>query len=1148
MAIKKKDYMEQVFNQIRSGNIDTSRINFSNIENDSDDDIENNRMEQVFNQIRSGNIDVNKIDIMRSSNDETSEIDSSSWFKKSKAFEENGTLFSKSAKTILGTAEDIGTHLTKGLMNVGEGIGDLITYGRAQYNENKGNTEKANELRNVAQRNSVEELFNPIQEKVDENSILGNKSDSIVEGLGYVAGMTAIGVATGGAGAGVASAATTATTFSSAMGQGMSQAYQEGANDDEAWKFGVISGLAEAGSELFFGGLGKTSGALGLSKGITSIDDTIAKKVSETFKSTIAKNLSEYVIKAGAEGTEEIISGFIQALGQKATYKKDKDFWGELVKDQNLLEQFVAGAVTSAIAQVPGQNGIYKTTKNGRDFITGLTQNEAKVYDKELSTRVSEKTKASAIENAYNEQIKTQEKLGMELSEDDKNIIRQSIEEAYDSGRIKADKKLSSKLYDELEQNVRRDLEDGNISIDTIRNTIGENQDIGKDKLLQKSLYEEEQKNVAYQVQKTDNEKVNILYQSATDSGMNNNNITRKKVELVAKLTKDTDRQYKFVSPEQLKEMGYNENANGLINKETGEILINSRSENGLQAIIGHETTHIFDSTNEAGEYSKEYQDLQNYVIEYAKQKGIYEDKIKNITQAYGNILENEKQVNEELTADLIGDFLFNDSEFIEQLSTKNRNVFQKIYDYIKHSIKLATAGSKEARQLENIKYQFDKVYKTISEETNTDIKYSIAGIEAIKNVKNDETLYKDAMYSYQLAKKMAKQGKSNKEIIETTGWFKDDKGKLKFSFSDRDMELKNLNFRENNTYKLKDVLKHDTLFTFYPQLKYLEVEFKDLNKNRRPEDGHLKGSYNRLDKKIRLDINMLNSKINTEGTLIHEIQHAIQHIEKFTGGTSRRLGKRAYTKSFGEIEARDTAKRFVQEKYYGNDLSYVIPESAKLNRNILEKMKEGVYNYFNIINRGGYNEEVIETNQKDIGRNRTLVDGGIKESENNSGSFILPDNSKTKIQGLENYSVDEVKSNLRNDIREILDDNGFDDIEIVDLDLHGSRLRGTAKNNSDLDVVVQYNGDAREDTLFDTLNEEPIEIDGIKVDINPIQEDLKDYMKRSNEYDKEVLSKLNTQDNQGRKLSKQQEEYFKDTKVKDENGNIKTVYHRNAI
>ncbi len=33
--------------------------------------------------------------------------------------------------------------------------------------------------------------------------------------------------------------------------------------------------------------------------------------------------------------------------------------------------------------------------------------------------------------------------------------------------------------------------------------------------------------------------------------------------------------------------------------------------------------------------------------------------------------------------------------------------------------------------------------------------------------------------------------------------------------------------------------------------------------------------------------------------------------------------------------------------------------------------------------------------------------------------------------------------------------------------------------------------------------------------------------------------------DNQGRQLSKQQQEFFKDSKVRDENGNLSTVYRR---
>ena len=144
------------------------------------------------------------------------------------------------------------------------------------------------------------------------------------------------------------------------------------------------------------------------------------------------------------------------------------------------------------------------------------------------------------------------------------------------------------------------------------------------------------------------------------------------------------------------------------------------------------------------------------------------------------------------------------------------------------------------------------------------------------------------------------------------------------------------------------------------------------------------------------------------------------------------------------------------------------------------------------------------------------------------------------KIQGLENYTISELKEAFKADVETILEENGIDDVNIIDIDLHGSRLRGTAKNNSDLDVVVQYDGDIREDDLFNILNEEPLEIEGIKVDFNPIQEDLKSYMERSNEYDQEILSK----DSEGNELTKAQQDFFKDSKARDDNGNLMVMYH----
>jgi len=56
-------------------------------------------------------------------------------------------------------------------------------------------------------------------------------------------------------------------------------------------------------------------------------------------------------------------------------------------------------------------------------------------------------------------------------------------------------------------------------------------------------------------------------------------------------------------------------------------------------------------------------------------------------------------------------------------------------------------------------------------------------------------------------------------------------------------------------------------------------------------------------------------------------------------------------------------------------------------------------------------------------------------------------------------------------------------------------------------DEVVEYKGDIKEDDLFCILNSRPmLRIEVIKVDINPIKEDMRSYMKRSDDYDKHKL------------------------------------------
>lgn len=111
------------------------------------------------------------------------------------------------------------------------------------------------------------------------------------------------------------------------------------------------------------------------------------------------------------------------------------------------------------------------------------------------------------------------------------------------------------------------------------------------------------------------------------------------------------------------------------------------------------------------------------------------------------------------------------------------------------------------------------------------------------------------------------------------------------------------------------------------------------------------------------------------------------------------------------------------------------------------------------------------------------------------------------EIQGVTSFSYEEILSLVRNYIEYRLLECGIEDISILNIFLHGSRLRSQGKATSDLDVVVEYEGYIREDTLFNILNdtEDPLEIEGIRVDINPITKDktgtLDYYITKDKEY-----------------------------------------------
>lgn len=110
-------------------------------------------------------------------------------------------------------------------------------------------------------------------------------------------------------------------------------------------------------------------------------------------------------------------------------------------------------------------------------------------------------------------------------------------------------------------------------------------------------------------------------------------------------------------------------------------------------------------------------------MAEYAKAKGEYQSRYDSLAKLYEGI--EGADIDAELTADLVGDYLFTDAEFVKNLSVNHRNVFQKIFDEIKYLCKIATAGSKEARDLEKVKRTFEKIYRE-GGNAQTDTKYRL--------------------------------------------------------------------------------------------------------------------------------------------------------------------------------------------------------------------------------------------------------------------------------------------------------------------------------------------------------------------------------------------------------------------------------------
>lgn len=102
----------------------------------------------------------------------------------------------------------------------------------------------------------------------------------------------------------------------------------------------------------------------------------------------------------------------------------------------------------------------------------------------------------------------------------------------------------------------------------------------------------------------------------------------------------------------------------------------------------------------------------------------------------------------------------------------------------------------------------------------------------------------------------------------------------------------------ESGNARLVDVIQHDVLFENYPQLENVKVKIENL-------DG-ANGAYAVNGYEIKIDKELFKSdyrKAKRNATLVHEIQHAIQDIEKFAKGANLEMLDTAIQRAESEVE-----------------------------------------------------------------------------------------------------------------------------------------------------------------------------------------------------------------------------------------------------
>ncbi len=564
--------------------------------------------------------------------------------------------------------------------------------------------------------------------------VMGYMAPSILisKGVGAITGIPS-----------VAKAAGSVAMYLGSAGQAYGEALEKGYNRYAARTYSTLVGLSEVALQNAIGGISEFGGLPAMLEG----------KIAG-IKHALLKGVAKYGVRIVGEIGEEELQNILEPAFRTIVFgeKYDMPTWQEII-DTAIVTAISTGALE-------GKAVVKETIEETR---------KQKLMGDQISQHSFLTSRERVVVNTLTEKLVAEAELsGDKLSVKEKQAIYDQVVEDMNAGRIdikdiedsigKGNKyeQLVSEFEEFKKLNSMKAMEMTGEQSDRLAELKAKNQENNYEKAIKdydgafsqaveslvksdrlaESYREQGRKSEAFKVEDLSqySEKQRKVVQSAIDSGiLNNTNRTHEFVDFIAKVSERLGVDFSFTDNKRLKESGFAIDGvavNGYVNEKG--VTVNVNSAKALNSVVGHEIAHVLEGT-------KLYDSLMKAVKAWGNTKGIYETKLKELTELYqgkeGYTGEDAAaKIEREVVAELIGDYLFTDKAFVENLAKENPGLFKRIFEEIKHLCKLVTAGSKEARQLEKVKKIFQDVYREASETgiknptAEGGVKYSLTG------------------------------------------------------------------------------------------------------------------------------------------------------------------------------------------------------------------------------------------------------------------------------------------------------------------------------------------------------------------------------------------------------------------------------------